>query len=94
MITCPCNVYPLTPHFYIVKLRFTGVYIIFALKHRLRVLVRTASNEAVLTCAHNLCLSKNKKNIKYFELKIIIFTSFKNLCIIHGHVCVMCSIYM
>ena len=29
MITCPCNAYPLTPHFYIVKLGFTGVYIIF-----------------------------------------------------------------
>ena len=29
MQTCPCNVYPLTPHFYIVKLGFTGVYIIF-----------------------------------------------------------------
>ena len=37
---------PLKPHFYIVKLGFTGVYIIFlisALKHRLWVLVRTAS---------------------------------------------------
>ena len=36
---------PLKPHFYIVKLGFTGVYIIFfisAQKHRLRVLVRTA----------------------------------------------------
>ena len=46
MITCPCNVYPLTPHFYIVKLGFTGVFIfflIFALKHRSWVLVRTAS---------------------------------------------------
>ena len=29
MITSPCNEYPLTPHFYIVKLGFTGVYIIF-----------------------------------------------------------------
>ena len=28
-ITCPCVLYPLTPHFYIVKLGFTGVYIIF-----------------------------------------------------------------
>ena len=28
-ITCLCNVDPLTPHFYIVKLGFTGVYIIF-----------------------------------------------------------------
>ena len=27
MITFPCNEHPLTPHFYIVKLGFTGVYI-------------------------------------------------------------------
>ena len=44
MQTSPCNEYPLTPHFYQVKLGFTGVYIfflIFALKHRSWVLVRT-----------------------------------------------------
>ena len=38
---------PLKPYFYIVKLGFTGVYIIFqisAQKHRLLVLVRTASS--------------------------------------------------
>ena len=31
MQTSPCNEYPLTPHFYIpvVKLGFTGVYIVF-----------------------------------------------------------------
>ena len=29
MITYPCNVYPLTPNFYIVKLGFTGVYNVF-----------------------------------------------------------------
>ena len=36
---------PLTPHFYTVKLGFTGIYVflIFASKHRLWVLVRTAS---------------------------------------------------
>ena len=28
-ITCLCNVHPLTPHFYIVKLGFIGVYIFF-----------------------------------------------------------------
>ena len=28
-ITSPCDLYPLVPHFYIVKLGFTGVYIIF-----------------------------------------------------------------
>ena len=27
--TCPCNVYPLKPHFYIVKLGFVGVYLFF-----------------------------------------------------------------
>ena len=40
------NFDPLKPHFYLVNLGFTGVYIIFlisALKHRLWVLVRTAS---------------------------------------------------
>ena len=58
MLTCPCNVYPLTPHFYIAKVGFTGVYIflIFALKHRLWVLVRTAS----------LCFEQKYKN---FHLK-------------------------
>ena len=30
MITCPCNVDPLTPHFYKVKMGFTEVYIIFS----------------------------------------------------------------
>ena len=28
-ITCPCDLHPLTPHFYIVKLGFTGVYFFF-----------------------------------------------------------------
>ena len=44
--TCLYNIDPLKPHFYIVKLGFTGVYIIFLIsvqKHRLWVLVRTAS---------------------------------------------------
>ena len=44
--TCLYNFEPLKPHFYIAKLGFTGVYIIFlifAQKHILCVLVRTAS---------------------------------------------------
>ena len=43
---CLYNFDPLKPHFYIVKLGFTGVYIIFLIsvqKHRLWVLFRTAS---------------------------------------------------
>ena len=27
--TCPCNQYPLKPHFYIVKLGYAGVYLFF-----------------------------------------------------------------
>ena len=44
--TCLYNFDPVKPHFYIVKLGFTGVNIIFlisAQKHRLWVFVRTAS---------------------------------------------------
>ena len=45
LYSCLCNFDPLKPHFYMVKLGFTGVYIIFpisAQKHRLWILVRTA----------------------------------------------------
>ena len=58
-------------HFYIVKPGFTGVYINFhisAQKHILWVLVKTAS--PILTSTHNLCLSRNMKNIRNFILKL------------------------
>ena len=45
-ITCLYNFDPLKPHFYIVLLGFTGVNIVFlvsAQKHRLWVLIRTAT---------------------------------------------------
>ena len=51
----------LNPFFYIVKLGFTGIYLIFlisAQKYRLWVLV--------LTSTHNLCLSRNMKNFRIF----------------------------
>ena len=34
-------------------------------------------------------MSKNKKTIKNFHLKITIFTAVKYCSILHGHVCVM-----
>ena len=34
-------------------------------------------------------LSKNKKSISFFHLKIIIFTAMKNHSILHGHVIVI-----
>ena len=68
----------------------TGVYrgihyvLIFALKHRLWVLVTTA----VLARTHNV-LSKNKKNIKKNYLKIIVFTAVKYCNKLHRHICAM-----
>ena len=71
-LTSPCNVNPLASHFYIVKLGFTGVYIIFlifALKHRLWVLVRTAS------VSKNLKKEKKKKteNCHFYSREISLY---------------------
>ena len=92
MLTSPCNEDPLTPHFYIVKLRFTGIFFFFltsALKHRSWVLVRTASVRRFKRVPTIFVLSKNKKNITVFHLKIIIFTAEKYCNLLHRHVCVM-----
>ena len=70
------NFDPLKPHFYIIKLGFTGVYIIFlisAQKHRLWLLVRTASPRRFLRVPTIYVLSRNKKNISDFYLKIFSF---------------------
>ena len=69
---CRCNFDPLKPHFYIVKLGFTGVYIIFlifAQNIRLWVLVRNASP----TIPTIYDLSRNTKNIRIFYRKIFLF---------------------
>ena len=59
-----CNFDPLKPHFYIVNLGFTGVYIIFLISDQNRLWVLY---EAVLTSTHNLCFEqKYEKNISFF----------------------------
>ena len=63
------NVDPLQSHFYIVKLGFTGVYIIFlisAQNHKLWVLVRTL--EAVLKSTINLCVEQKYENYQNFYM--------------------------
>ena len=66
------NFDPLKAHFYIVKLGFTGVYIIFlisAQKHRLWVLVRTALSRLTRRFERAptiYVLSRNMKNIRIF----------------------------
>ena len=67
MITYPCIVYPLTSHFYIVKLGFTtGVYrglhyfLIFALNIDCGYSLEPPHrlSEAVLTCTHYPCFEQ------------------------------------
>ena len=89
MLTCSCNVYPLTPHFYIYSKigvnSGTHFFLIFALKHRLCLLV----TEAVLTYTHNLCFRAKIREISQFFLKIIVFTAVKKCSILHWRACVI-----
>ena len=79
--TCLYNFDPLKPHFYTVKLGFTGVYIISfisAQKHRFWVLFRTAS-KGVLTSTHNLYFEQkfeNYQNIlsEHFPFLVVTFS--------------------
>ena len=71
--TCPCNVYPLKPHFYIEKLGFAGIclFFLFLLQnidcgYSLEPPRRGGSNEY----PQSMFWSKNKKNIKNFQQKI------------------------
>ena len=67
--TCLYNFDPLKPHFSIVKLGFTGVYIIFltsAQKHRLWVLVGTASSRRFQRVPTIYVLSRNVKKYQIF----------------------------
>ena len=87
-----CNVDPLKPYFYIVKLGFTGVHIIFLIllkKHRLWVLVRTASSGRFYRVPTIYVLSRNMKNIRIFCLKIFLFLVVKSSIYTNRRVFVM-----
>ena len=87
MKTCLYNIDPLKPHFYIVKLGFTGVYIIFLI---------SAQN---IDCGYSLepplrvptiyVLSRNMKNIRVFYLKIFRFFGAKFSIYLNRQVFVM-----
>ena len=86
------NFDPLKRHFYIVKLGFTGVYIIFhisAQKHRLWVLVRTASVRRFERVPTIYVLSRNMKIIRFFYLKIFSFLEVKFSIYLNRRVFVM-----
>ena len=85
---------PLKPHFYIVKLGFTGVYIIFlisAQKHRLWVLVRA---EAVLTSTHNLCFEQKCEKYQYFSSDNFHFLVVKFSVYLNRHIFGMSNVFI
>ena len=81
--TCLYKFDPIKPRFYIVKLGFTGVYIIFLIsaKNRLWVLVRTTSAMRFLRVPTIYVLSRNMKkyqrflteNFQFLEVKFPIY---------------------
>ena len=80
------NFDPLKPHFYIVKLGFTGVYIFFVIsaqKHRLWVLVRTA------LMRHNLCFEQKYEKYQNFLSEILPFFGVKFSEYLNRHVFIM-----
>ena len=82
---------PLKPHFYIVKLGFTGIiFLISVQKHRLWVLVRTASPEAVLTSTHNLCFEQKYEKYQSFLSENFQFLDVKFSIYLNRRVFVMC----
>ena len=61
MLTCPCNVDPLTPHFYVVKWglqEYTFFLFLFQNIDCGYSLEPHSFIEAVLTCTHNLCFEQ------------------------------------
>ena len=83
MITCLCNVDPLSSYIDVVKLLFIGAihyFLNFALKI-----------DCEYSCTHNLCFEQKRKNITIFHLKIIVFAAVKNCSIQHRRVIVMKS---
>ena len=68
------------------------MFLIFSLKHRLWVLVRTASLRRFLRVPTIYVLSKNKKNVQFFYLNFFFFTAVKNRCILYGHFFVMYTV--
>ena len=83
--TCLYNFDSLKPHFYVVKLEFTEVYIICLISAQNHRLWLALHPEAVLTSTHNVCYEQKYEEYQNFYLKIFnfsgkIFRIFEQAC--------------
>ena len=67
------NFDPLKPHFYTVKLGFTGVYIISLISANIVGTHENCLSEAVLMSTHNLCFEQEYEKYQNFYLKLSVF---------------------
>ena len=79
--TCLYNFDPFKPHFYVVKLGFTGVYIIFLI----------SAQKAVLMSTHNLCFEQKYEEYQNFLSDLFHFLVVKFSVYLNRRVFVMCK---
>ena len=89
------NFDPLKPHFYIIKLGFTGVYIFFLISAQNIDYGYSLLGEAVLTSTHNLCFEQKYEiyqNVlsENFQFLVVKFSIYLNR---HVFVMYVCSPY-
>ena len=80
----PIQIWPLKPNFYIVKLEFTGVYIIFLIFAQ-----NIDFGEAVLTSTHILCFEQKYEKYRSFLFKKFQFLEMKFSIYLNKRVFVM-----
>ena len=86
---------PLKPYFYIVKLGFTGGYIIFLISAQNRNCryslepPRRGGAEAVLTSTHSLCFEQKYEKYQYFSSENFHFVVVKFSVYLNRHIFVM-----
>ena len=93
-ITCPCNIYPLIPHFYIAKLGYEVVFIfsLFLLQNiDCGYLLKPPGRGGSNMYPQSMFRAKIRK-IKKNQMKIFISYNLKNLFILHEHVFVMVAL--
>ena len=70
MKTCPYNVYPLEPHFYIAKLGYAGVYLFLARLHEVHRAIVVTSVVSVYVYVYVYVRVRVTLSVKVFKIVI------------------------